>query len=297
VHFNTGCNTSPPSIIQSKPNTPVVLPQWQDTLSWYFLGWSETEIADNKIRTPIFQAGETYMPCRNTNLWAVYSDVKEDVVVTDYSTGVYTITRCNDFTHEISNSGVALAGNIHGEELQLADVQMKMNRDSIYCLESEILADMLYELVFNDDSTVYITHSITSEPIGYKETKLRDIHTLWKYRVLSDGSIVFYTSFKGKDYAINFIINANGVPVAILRNTDLNKWNNNKNIPLYSFPLKYKKNPLLLSPYLLITNHLYYNRITNFKQPINIGYLLKITFQTNKTDGLIYHISMQIMIV
>jgi hypothetical protein len=86
---------------------------------------------------------------------------------------------------------------------------------------------MLYELVFNDDSTVYITHSITSEPIGYKETKLRDIHTLWKYRVLSDGSIVFYTSFKGKDYAINFIINANGVPVAILRNTDLNKWNNN----------------------------------------------------------------------
>lgn len=78
---------------------------------------------------------------------------------------------------------------------------------------------------------------------------------------------------------------------------NLNKWNNNKNIPLYSFPLKYKKNPLLLSPYLLITNHLYYNRITNFKQPINIGYLLKITFQTNKTDGLIYHISMQIMIV
>ena len=58
-----------------------------------------------------------------------------------------------------------------------------------------------------------------------------------------------------------------------------------------------KKNPLLLSPYLLTTNHLYYNRITNLKQPINIGYLLKITFQTNKTDGLIYHISMQIMIV
>jgi hypothetical protein len=205
VYFNSGCDTSPLPITQSSPNTPIILPEWQDTLSWFFIGWSESEVIDNKLNTPILLPGQNYMPTRNTKLWAVYSDVKNNVATTDYISGKYVIARYNDFTVEIGGSGLASYGKIDVDRLHLNVLEMSKVDNENYCMESSYDSTMIYQLVFNShDSTVYITHFETGEPIGYKESCLSAIDTAWKYRVLGDNSIIFYYTYADKDYVFYF---------------------------------------------------------------------------------------------
>ena len=205
VYFNSGCDTSPAPITQSSPNTPIILPEWQDTLSWFFIGWSESEVVDNKLYTPILQPGQNYMPTRNTKLWAVYSDVKNNVATTDYISGKYVIARYNDFTVLIGGSGLASYGKIDGDRLNLKVLDMYQNMDGTYCMDPSYDSEMVYQLRFNlEDSTVFITHFETNEPIGYKENKLFANNRAWKYRVLSDGSIIFYYTYDKKDYVFYY---------------------------------------------------------------------------------------------
>jgi hypothetical protein len=193
VYFNTGCDTSPSPITQDSPGTPIVLPAWRDTLSWYFMGWSEAEVVDSKLHTPILQPGQIYMPTRNAKLWAVYSDINEHVVTSDYVSGKYVIARYNDATVYYGGSGLAAYGPIDSEYINVTILEMSQNQEGIYCMESSYNTDMIYQLEFNqEDSSVLITHFKTGKPIGYNENKLCALDVAWKYRVLDDNSIIFY---------------------------------------------------------------------------------------------------------
>lgn len=200
VYFNTGCDTTPLPITQESSGTPIILPAWQDTLSWYFMGWTEAKVKDNKLHTPVLQPGQTYIPTRNTKLWAVYSDINEHVVTSDYVSDKYVIACDNQLTQKVLNAGFALTGKIQSNILEGCGVSMYKNADSVYCLESPITDDMQYFIDFNDDSTAFITHIASREPIGYKEENLEPVSALWKYRVLEDKSLVFYYLYNNEEY-------------------------------------------------------------------------------------------------
>lgn len=194
VYFNTGCDTTPLPITQESPGTPIILPAWQDTLSWYFMGWTEAEVVeDYKLHTPVLQPGQTYIPTKNTKLWAVYSDINEHVVTSDYVSDKYVIACYNDATVFSGGSGLAAYGPIDSEYINVTILEMSQNQEGIYCMESSYNTDMIYQLEFNqEDSSVLITHFKTGKPIGYNENKLCALDVAWKYRVLDDNSIIFY---------------------------------------------------------------------------------------------------------
>ena len=95
VTFHTALDTCPPPLTQSAPDKPLILPAWQDTAEWYFLGWSEEEVHENQLTMPLLSAGDTYFPRKNTTLWSVYSNQRENSAISEYISGQYAIAMCN----------------------------------------------------------------------------------------------------------------------------------------------------------------------------------------------------------
>ena len=237
IHFNTGCGTSPPSITQSSPNTPITLPEWQDTLSWYFVGWSETEVRENQLVTPLIEAGKPYIPHKSLTLWAIYSDVKETTVLNDYESGVYVIAYDSEFTQLLSGSALAMSGAIEEDMVPVSNVQLRTNTHGLKSLDSPIDIQMLYDIEFCADSTAYITHLVTSAPIGYKADKLDIVPSLWEYRMLDDGSIIFYYLYEGEQYTL-YLGKKNERVGAYAQSISLAKW---KKEALWLFPFLEKQ--------------------------------------------------------
>lgn len=237
IHFNTGCGTSPPSITQSSPNTPITLPEWQDTLSWYFVGWSETEVRENQLVTPLIEAGKPYIPHKSLTLWAIYSDVKETTVLNDYESGVYVIAYDSEFTQLLSGSALAMSGAIEEDMVPVSNVQLRTNTHGLKSLDSPIDIQMLYDIEFCADSTAYITHLATSAPIGYKADKLDIVPSLWEYRMLDDGSIIFYYLYDGEQYTL-YLSTKNERVGAYAQSISLAKW---KKEALWLFPFLEKQ--------------------------------------------------------
>lgn len=224
VYFNTGCDTTPLHITQESPGTPIILPAWQDTLSWYFMGWTEAEVVDNKLHTPVLQPGQTYIPTRNTKLWAVYSDINEHIAIDTCSSGKYVISCDNWITQDIEKSGFALKGEIQSNKLKGCGVSMSKNADSVYCLESPITDDMQYFIDFNADSTAFITHIASGEPIGYKKENLEPVFALWKYRVLENKSVIFYYLDDDKNEYALYVCERDGDLCAVSERLSISLW-------------------------------------------------------------------------
>lgn len=204
VSFNTGLDTCPPMIEQSLPNEGIVLPAWQDTACWYFMGWTEVEILENQIFSPIMPEGHEYFPHKNTQLWAVYSNLDEYQAVDTYLSGRYLIACNNDFTQVISGTGMAMSGAIDNTMIPLSVLPMYMNHDSIWCTNDTPIEQMFYDIDFYDDYTASITHVVTDLPIGYKANNLQPAQTVWMYKRLGDGSILFYYTYNKNDYTLFF---------------------------------------------------------------------------------------------
>ena len=201
VNFNTGLDTCPASISQTEPGVPIELPMWQDTACWHFVGWTEVEILEYQVLAPILPAGEEYVPRKNITLWAVYTDVKEYLPLEDYESGSYVIAYRNTFTEYLTGSGMAMCGGVEDGYVPIMDVEMQRNADSVYCLESRVVESMLYDVVFVDDSTLILKHSIEGA-IGYKGNKIDSQESVWKYKVLEDGSMIIYCVYNNRTYAL-----------------------------------------------------------------------------------------------
>lgn len=224
VLFMTGLDSCPQSITQVAPDLPICLPQWQDTACWYFMGWSKKEIVENEAITTLLMPGDEYIPNKHITLWAVYSNTKELTPTKQYLSGRYVLAAHTAVTQELTGSGVAMCGTVTTDCVPMSHVLMQKNADSVYYLSSSISETMYYDLIFNEDSTLFIMHTETLAPIGYKANKLYEIECNWNYRILQDGSVAIYHLYNNKEYALYF-----GLPqdsfVAYSQNMNITKWN------------------------------------------------------------------------
>lgn len=200
VTFHTGLDTCPPPLTQSAPDKPLILPAWQDTAEWYFLGWSEEEVLENQLTMPLLSAGDTYFPRKNTTLWSVYSNQRENSAISEYISGQYAIAMCN----RVEGDDMVMDGYVQENGfISTQPVKLMRNHDGAYCIQSMLPEDVFYDVQFYKDSTVRIMHHDTKRMIGYKGDKLFTIDTLWQYRVLEeDGSLAIYYPYKDNYYAL-----------------------------------------------------------------------------------------------
>ena len=203
VTFHTGLDTCPPPLTQSAPDKPLILPAWQDTAEWYFLGWSEEEVLENQLTMPLLSAGDTYFPRKNTTLWSVYSNQRENSAISEYISGQYAIAMYSEYTDR-EEKGILMNGYVQENGfISTQPVEMMRNHDGAYCIQSMLPEDVFYDVQFYKDSTVSIMHHDTKRMIGYKGDKLFTIDTLWQYRVLEeDGSLAIYYPYDDKYYAL-----------------------------------------------------------------------------------------------
>ena len=203
VTFHTGLDTCPPPLTQSASDKPLILPAWQDTAEWYFLGWSEEEVLENQLTMPLLSAGDTYFPRKNMTLWSVYSNQRENKAVSEYISGQYAIAMYSEYTDR-EEKGILMNGYVQENGfISTQPVEMMRNHDGAYCIQSMLPEDVFYDVQFYKDSTVSIMHHDTKRMIGYKGDKLFTIDTLWQYRVLEeDGSLAIYYPYDDKYYAL-----------------------------------------------------------------------------------------------
>lgn len=197
VTFHTGLDTCPPPLTQSAPDKPLILPAWQDTAEWYFLGWSEEEVLENQLTMPLLSAGDTYFPRKNMTLWSVYSNQRENKAVSEYISGQYAIAMYSEYTDR-EEKGILMNGYVQENGfISTQPVKLIRNHDGAYCIQSMLPEDVFYDVQFYKDSTVSIMHHDTKRMIGYKGNKLFTIDTLWQYRVLEeDGSLAIYYPYE-----------------------------------------------------------------------------------------------------
>ena len=240
VTFHTGLDTCPPPLTQSAPDKPLILPAWQDTAEWYFLGWSEEEVLENQLTMPLLSAGDSYLPRMNTTLWSVYSNQRDNRAVSEYISGQYAIAMFNEVT-TLEGDGMIMDGYVKDGVVSTQPVGLQRNSDGVYCIYSTLKENVLYDVQFYKDSTVSIMHHDTKRMIGYKGKKLFTIDTLWQYRVLEeDGSLAIYYSYEDSYedsyekiyYALYMGLQQNTM-VAYAQKIDTVKWDSNA---LWLFP-------------------------------------------------------------
>lgn len=233
VTFHTGLDTCPPPLTQSAPDKSLILPAWQDTAEWYFLGWSEEEVLENQLTMPLLSAGDTYFPRKNTTLWSVYSNQRENKAVSEYISGQYAIAMYSEYTDR-EEKGILMDGYVQENGfISTQPVEMMRNHDGAYCIQSMLPKDVFYDVQFYKDSTVRIMHHDTKRMIGYKGKKLFTVDTLWQYRVLEeDGSLAIYYPYDDKYYALYMGFPQN-MMVAYSEEIDIAIW---RSLGLWLFP-------------------------------------------------------------
>jgi hypothetical protein len=240
--FKTGMDTMPAPMSQSEIGAAIVLPAWKDTAEWYFLGWSEVEVVDTKEMGELLMAGSEYIPKKNTTLWAVYSDIKEIVAVSEYQSGDYVLTMWDELTEYYATTGMVMTGAIDNGKIEICSSSMSKNQENKCCLNMSITDDMIYQLDFINDSCLSIVHVNSGCTIGYEGNKLmNNIDVQWNYKVLEDQSLVIYMSYKNPEntYALRFAVTASvdyRQLWAQLQRLDVNSWNQNA---FWLFPIVY----------------------------------------------------------
>ena len=234
VRFVTGLDMAPADLVAEEGGA-VVLPAWQDTAIWHFMGWSEVEILEDTPVGELLQAGSVYVPMHNTILWAVYSDA-DGSAVTDYVSGKYVVANRNALTEVETGSGMAMAGKVIDGAVALCGVEMDSSRIGRYELKTAIADEMIYDVAILSDTTLQIVHSATGTSVGYKNTSLHATNSLWKYKVLPDSSLLVYYDYKGWQYALMLGFDSDDTVVARSQRVDIGEWTRDA---FWLFPIVY----------------------------------------------------------
>lgn len=234
VRFVTGLDMAPADLVAEEGGA-VVLPAWQDTAIWHFMGWSEVEILEDTPVGELLQAGSKYVPMHNTILWAVYSDA-DGSAVTDYVSGKYVVANRNALTEVTTGSGMAMAGKVIDGAVALCGVEMDSSRIGRYELKTAIADEMIYDVTILSDTTLQIVHLATGTSVGYKNTSLHATNSLWKYKVLSDSSLLVYYDYKGWQYALILGYDPDDNVVARSQRVDVGEWTRDA---FWLFPIVY----------------------------------------------------------
>ena len=228
TRFVTGLDMQPDDMLQSEVGASIILPAWQDTAIWHFMGWSEVEVLDTTGVVAWYEAGSEYVPKGNTTLWAVYSDVANNTAVEEYQSGKYAMAMRDVFTEAEFGSGMAMLGAVADGCVDVCGVDMDMDSEGNYCLFAPVMENMVYEVTLEGDSLLSLMHMESGTFVGYKNTRLHSTHSLWQYRVLADGSLAIYcTQDNGKQYALYTDYDDYDNAVVSLRRLAVDAWEEN----------------------------------------------------------------------
>ena len=233
VEFVTGLDSVCSSMVQSQVGEILVLPNWCDTALWSFVGWSETEVLDDSWSGELLEPGSGYVPQKDMVLWAVYSDMDSWCSSEVGVDGGYVIACTNAYTKWVSGSGMAMKGMVLQGGIGLYSVDMYESVGAGWCMDGDLQGDAVYWLDFGSDSTLYISHSASGDPIGYKDGKLCALASEWRYRVLGDGSMGIYCDLSAGVGALYFGLYGDSPAAYFQKINSLDNW---KGDGLWLFP-------------------------------------------------------------
>lgn len=239
VEFVTGLHTAIPPITQTSIGGSILLPACQDTAIWHFLGWSESEVQDAYDCPLLFSPNTSYLPVRDTRLYAVYSTVDEVLASIGGVSGEYVLSQRTKYIETVYGPGVgaALCDGVDAYDLvPTCSLELGAAADGTCCMLGNPPQNAVYELNFTSDSTLTILHP-TYGYIGYKQNRLANEMAEWHYRVLDDGSLAIYYSFDKEDFALymgaGYTSLENGV-VGFVRPLAIDQWHNDG---IWLFPI------------------------------------------------------------
>ena len=204
VRLVSGVGHNPPSLFESSPRQGVILPALPDTAQWHFAGWSETEASEDAPCPALFAAGVRYFPNYHCTLYAVYQDGSAtSEQVTQLQSGHYALLHNSPYWQgNALTGGVLSVVNEDNELLFHAIETVPIVLDTIAAntivLRSAVTPDMVYQVDFLSDTTLTLLHESTKTGIGYKRDDLAKGTTVWKYRQLSDHSLMIYFDYQSK---------------------------------------------------------------------------------------------------
>lgn len=215
VSFSTRLAPIDP-ITETIAGAGIVLPQGQDKEpDWHFLGWTETEVQATTYRPLFFSAGTRYYPLNNCTLYALYAKGEEPGTLTlrqdiSYSNNDYAIV---DTREKKKATGSTISNKLPADDVKTLNTL----DDYHYSISpNEIANDDYYYISFYQDSTALIYHLVNQEYISPGNADSRLLGAVssqepWRYRVLSDSTIIFYHIFNGKTRVLfpSYIANDN----------------------------------------------------------------------------------------
>jgi hypothetical protein len=101
-------------------------------------------------------------------------------------------------------------GGVKDGEVALRKVHMVRLDEGGFLLETPVSGDMAYYVDFVSDSTLTIMHVQSNTGVGYEKRALSAVQSLWKYRVLDDGSLLVYYEYSDKSSVLYFGAGVNG---------------------------------------------------------------------------------------
>lgn len=228
VEFITGFDSVPAAITQTEIGAPILLPEWTDSLDWYFLGWTTIDIEESTQCPELLPAGNMFTPIKDTRLWAIYTDNNNNYATSECISGEYVVAQFNELTEGISGQGMgwAIYGKIYNEAISLKPLAIAYN-DTLLQLQQDISIDMAYVITFLSDSTLSIRHSKSGENIGYQANALAAKESVWNYRILDDGTLGIYYTYNNKSYALWFGFgpqSTNTTAIAYIQQIALDAW-------------------------------------------------------------------------
>ena len=168
----------------------VVLPTLPDVGQWYFKGWSEQPVSETDDTPSLFFPNSVYYPTRDVSLYATYSDYPPPALQKtqriDCQSGYYAMA------FPISQRALEGAFDASITGINTCDAPTQTTEDGWQERLFDITGDMVYYIDFLTDTTAQIIHAATNQYIGYKDNKVCQGNSIWRYRVVKDSTVAFY---------------------------------------------------------------------------------------------------------
>lgn len=171
-------------LIEDAGGVGVMLPSMKDTAEWQFIGWTPANLWSTNEKPELYSAGNKFYPKSDCTLWAAYQYHKESkpTYVTDLVSGTYMYVN--------SENNLALKGVPNGGVMGYKTIDGTNE-------------NLHYHVDFVSPDTAYITHVMSSTPIGNAGTEIVEVSTPWL--VYHDGEeTLFFVNVDKKPYVLWF---------------------------------------------------------------------------------------------
>lgn len=197
LNWNTENGDLQTAITEGSIGAGIILPECAlssfalDGEDWVFTGWARDRVVAKMYNAPsMLHAGKTFYPSRNTNLYAVYRQDGEEVIImqdTLYRSGEYAIVmRGGDTEYWMAKGGV------NNKTLVTVACEVEMQTDKRYRLmANNVPAEARYEVTFIDDKLT-LTNLAADAPIGYGSTTLEENDKKWLWMKGLNHSTAMY---------------------------------------------------------------------------------------------------------